>query len=283
MNYLNSWAETMNLFNKSEVKKEENVSEKYKEQIKELTLLSDILITNVLRNNKPVAELILRTILNEPKLTIKELEVQKTIPNYKKRGVRLDMYAVDIENKVYNVEVQRVNEGASKRRARFNASLIDKDLLNPSEDFEKLPDVYVIFITERDVLGSGLAVYEIEKRIKQTGELFDDGSHVIYVNASVVEDTEIGRLMHDFREENANKMYNSLLAEAVRFFKEDKKGVEVMNNSLEKLVVEGKMEEKIETVKRFYKLGLSFNQIAQGTELNVEQVKEIISNMNNEV
>lgn len=280
---MNSWAETIKEFNKSEVKKEENVSEKYKEQIKELTLLSDILITNVLRNNKPVAELILRTILNEPKLTIKELEVQKTIPNYKKRGVRLDMYAVDIENKVYNVEVQRVNEGASKRRARFNASLIDKDLLNPSEDFEKLPDVYIIFITERDVLGSGLAVYEIEKRIKQTGELFDDGSHVIYVNASVVEDTEIGRLMHDFREENANKMYNSLLAEAVRFFKEDKKGVEVMNNSLEKLVVEGKMEEKIEIVRRSYKKGLTIEVIADVVNLPIQEVKEIISNMNNEV
>lgn len=40
--------------------------------------------------------------------------------------------------------------------------------LNPSEDFEKLPESYVIFITRNDVLGGGLPIYHVERTIRET-------------------------------------------------------------------------------------------------------------------
>ena len=48
------------------------------------------------------------------------------------------------------------------------------------------------------MIGKGLAVYHIDKYIKETGELFDDGSHILYVNGAYRDDSAIGKLMHDF-------------------------------------------------------------------------------------
>ena len=46
-------------------------------------------------------------------------------------------------------------------------------------------------------------------------------------------------------------------------------------------VVKGAMKEKGDTVKRFAKMGLSLDQIAQGTNLTLKQVKEILELPNN--
>lgn len=61
-----------------------------------------------------------------------------------------------------------------------------------------MKDNYVIFITEHDVLKGNLPLYTIDRFIKENGEAFNDGSHIIYVNASHRDaSTALGRLMHD--------------------------------------------------------------------------------------
>ena len=59
------------------------------------------------------------------------------------------------ENHVYNIEVQRNDKGAGVKRARYNSSLIDANVTEPGDEYEKLNETYVIFITENDVLGGG--------------------------------------------------------------------------------------------------------------------------------
>ena len=77
--------------------------------------------------------------------------------------------------------------------------MLDAHSLRPKEDFDALRDSYVIFLTEHDVIEKGLPLYRIERRIEETGELFDDGEHIIYVNgADRNSSTELGKLMHDF-------------------------------------------------------------------------------------
>ena len=82
----------------------------------------------------------------------------------------------------------------------------------------------VIFITENDVLGDGLPIYHIERVIRENGKLFDDGTHIIYVNAEINDDTELGRLMHDLKCERVEDMDNKVLADRVDYFKNDKRG-----------------------------------------------------------
>ncbi len=75
---------------------------------------------------------------------------------------------------------------------------MDANLLKKGEDFDKLPETWVIFITENDVMGKGLPLYPIERCFLGTGERFEDGSHILYVNGAYRGDTPIGKLMHDF-------------------------------------------------------------------------------------
>lgn len=54
--------------------------------------------------------------------------------------------------------------------------------LNPDQDFDELPESYVIFITRDDILGYGLPIYYIDRQIKKINKAFQDEAHIIYVN-----------------------------------------------------------------------------------------------------
>lgn len=61
---------------------------------------------------------------------------------------------------------------------------MDANALPEGMDYKKLPESYVIFITEADVLGKGKPLYVIRRTIEGDGEPFGDGSHIVYVNGS---------------------------------------------------------------------------------------------------
>lgn len=82
-------------------------------------------------------------------------------------------------------------------------------------------------------MGKGLPIYSIERCIMETGELFGDGEHIKYVNGKYRGQSQLGRLMHDFSCTKASDMYYKTLAERVRFYKEDKEGVEIMCKAME--------------------------------------------------
>ena len=76
---------------------------------------------------------------------------------------------------------------------------MDANALPEGADYEKLPESYVIFITETDVLGKGKPLYVIERTIKGDGDFFDDGTHIVYVNSSIVDtETPLGKLITIF-------------------------------------------------------------------------------------
>lgn len=77
-------------------------------------------------------------------------------------------------------------------------SLLDAKSLPKGEYFDKIHENYVIFITREDVLKGLLPIYHIHRMIDENGSSFADGSHIIYVNAKIHNDTPLGMLMHDF-------------------------------------------------------------------------------------
>lgn len=66
----------------------------------------------------------------------------------------------------------------------------------------KLNETYIIFITENDIIKKGLPIYHIDRTIRETGELFGDASHIIYVNSQIKDETA-WKLMHDFSDLDA--------------------------------------------------------------------------------
>ena len=63
--------------------------------------------------------------------------------------------------------------------------------------------------------------------------MFDDGSHIVYVNGNYKGDDTVGRLMHDFGCKEAKDMYYPELAKGVKHFKEEG-GREKMCEAVEK-------------------------------------------------
>ena len=106
----------------------------------------------------------------------------------------------------------------------------------------------MIFITENDVIGDDEPLYMIEKQIINTGKAFDDGQHIIYVNGSDRDAaTALGRLMNDFFCTSADDMHYKILADRVRYYKEDAKGVETMCKVIEDMRAEVRAEVRKET------------------------------------
>ena len=112
--------------------------------------------------------------------------------------MRLDVYAEDTNGTKYDIEIQRSDGGANPRRARYISSMIDSDTLLTGDDYSRLPESFVIFITETDVLKGNQPLYIIDRTINGTADKFNDGSHIIYVNSQIQNDTRLGKLMRDF-------------------------------------------------------------------------------------
>ena len=180
-----------------------------------------------------------------------------------------------------NVKVQRSDKGAGRKRARYNSSMMDANLLKKGEDFDKLPETWVIFITENDVMGKGLPLYPIERCFLGTGERFEDGSHILYVNGAYRGDTPIGKLMHDFSCTDAADMYYGTLADRVRFFKESKEGIEIMCRAMEDMRNQTLKDGMINVAKKMLEDGtITLEKIAEFVGLSVEEVKKIKTDQN---
>ena len=218
------------------------VKKQYSEEtlkiLEQLRLFDDDFMTMVFDENIEATELLLNIILERNDMEVIKVEKQEVQKEMKNplvggRGVRLDIYAKDSEGLVYDIEVQRSDAGADVHRARFNSAMLDVRMLKEGQDFSEINESYVIFITQGDVVGTGLPIYHADRVFRETKESFGDGNHIVYVNGSYEGENPIGKLMHDFRCYNADDMFYSKLADQVRFYKDTEKGREIMCKVIE--------------------------------------------------
>ena len=230
----------------------EEIERKHQEdlrRIRNFRLMDDDFMTKCFEGDPQYIELVLRIILEMPDLTVIHVRTQVFVENLLNRSVRLDIVAADSVGRRMNVEIQRSDSGAGWKRARYNSSMMDIGLLEKSADFNALPEVWVIFITEHDVIGKGKPLYHIERCILETGKVIQDGSHILYVNGAYRGDSPIGKLMHDFSCTNPADMNYKTLADRVRFFKESKEGVAIMCKVIEDMRRQERQEGIEETMR----------------------------------
>lgn len=257
--------------------KERDLDRKHQEdlvRIRNFRLMDDDFMSKVFEDTA-CAEFLLKVILNRDDLTVQEVHGQHDIKNLQGRSVRLDILAVDEKNRAYNIEVQRSDRGAGAKRARYNSSLLDANLTQPGDGYDALNETYIIFITERDVLKRNLPIYHINRIIEETGEAFGDEAHIIYVNSQIKDETALGKLMHDFSCTDPEDMKYPVLAERVKYFKEDTKGVTTMCRALELMRDETIHEKAVDVALSMLADGLSYEQIAKYTKLSVEEIKTL--------
>ena len=227
--------------------------------------------------DKLCAEFLLKIILNRDDLIVREVHGQHDLKNLQGRSVRLDILAVDHANRIYNIEVQRSDRGAVAKRARYNSSLLDANLTEKGNAYDALNETYVIFITENDVLKRNLPIYHINRVIEETGEAFGDEAHIIYVNSQIRDETALGKLMHDFTCTDPDDMNYPVLAQRVRYFKEDTKGVTTMCRAMEEMRDATAREAKLEIARTMLEDNVPYEAIARYTKLSVDEIKALDS------
>ena len=267
------------------VEEKKNFKEEYLEKLKQFRLMDDDFMSKCFEDNIECTELVIRIVLNREDLKIEKVHTQHRIKNLQGRSIILDIYATDGQGKKYNIEIQRSDKGAHAKRARYNSSLIDANITEPGEAYENLAETYVIFITEKDVLGYGLPIYHIERTIQEVGELLDDEEHIIYVNGEYRDDSPIGILMQDFSCTDPEKIHYKQLADRMRYFKEDEKGVAVMCKMMEDMRNEAASVAELAVKKKMARKLLiegkrSLEAIAEFTELSLDEVEELAKQVN---
>ena len=204
--------------------------------IEGLSMMNNKFMNLMLDENVSAAQIMLRVILKDDKIKVKNVRIQRFIQNIYGHSAQLDILAEDGFGRYFNVEVQRSDEGASVRRARFYSSVLDTQFLQANRDYNELPDSYIIFITENDVFKKGLPLYSVERVIKEESSDFSDGSYIVYVNSNCRDNTALGRLMQDLYCTEPAKLHYKEFAERMEFLKCSKEGEEKMTDIIELLL-----------------------------------------------
>lgn len=242
--------------------------EQVRKTIAELTLFDDDLMSKVFDENIEATSLLLRIILKQKNIIVTKVKGQEELKNpiVGGRTIKLDISAILDNGEQIDIEVQRDTSGSHPKRVRFHSSMLDSRMLKEKEKFKALKDSYVIFICDHDKFQQGLPLYHIDRYIRETQELFQDGSHIIYVNGKYDGNDEIGQLMHDFRCVESKDIHFKELADGVRHFKETEEGCEIMCDAFEKLAIEREIDIKAEAVKN----------LMEETRWSVEKAMEVL-------
>ncbi len=249
------------------------------ERLKSLRYMDDDFMSVCLADNFEGVELILRIVLRQEDITVKSVRTQEPLKNLQGRSAVLDVHAIDSTGKEFDVEIQRKDAGAGAKRARHNSSLLDAHILKTGDDTENIPDSYVIFITENDVMKGNQSIYPVERyvTIGENKVLFGDGSHIIYVNGKYRGNDEIGKLMHDFSCTNPDDMNYETLAKKARYFKQDEKGIAAMCKIMEDMRNEAALNNARETAERLIKKGkMTLEEIAECVPLlSIDELRKM--------
>ena len=217
--------------------------------------MDDTFMRCLFKDNIALTELVLRIILNKKDLSVTKIETQADMKRVTgARSICLDAAATDAEGVKYDIEVQRASDGARPERARYHSSVMDIENLDAGQEFEELPTTYIIFITEKDVFGKGEPYYIIGSMNFTSGEKFPDRRNIVYVNGTYEGDSEIGKLMHDFRCSDPDEMCYDLIKKKAKYLKESEEGVahmcKIMEEALEQEARESRERTTLEHIKK---------------------------------
>lgn len=209
-----------------------NLQEK-QEKVKDFRPIDDVFF-EVLAKSTAVCQEILRVIMEDNNLVVIQVITQSSERNLYGRSVRLDALCTLGNGTKCNIEVQRSNNDDHLRRARFNASSITVKESNPGDHFKDILELYIVYISESDFFKKGKTIYHVDKVLRETGTVIDDGLHEIFVNTQINDGTYIAELMSCFlKKEVKNPKFPAISAEVARL-KETEGGTRAVCEVMEK-------------------------------------------------
>lgn len=186
-------------------------------QFKDLNLNNAFLFA-ALANDPEACQLLLKLILGRdiPKVNVKT--EHNILLNSDTKCVRLDVNARSEYEVNYNVEAQNSNEHNIVRRSRFYQAQLDVAELKPGDDYNKLPESFVIFICTFDPFGRGLYQYTFIEKCVEDGVPLGDGTCKIFFSTVGENKEEVQKDLIEFlgyyensTDEYVNRVNNPLI------------------------------------------------------------------------
>ena len=164
-----------------------------RKSLKELNLLDRFLFDEAMADPQTMRD-VLEIILGK-EIVLKHLpqaeKEERTSPIY--RGIRLDVWSMDEEDTIYDVEAQLKNTHNLAKRSRYYQSVIDSRLFETGVvNFNELNDVYIILIAPFDLFGEKRYLYTFDMSCRENREItLDDGAVRVFLNTHGKNDGEV--------------------------------------------------------------------------------------------
>ena len=230
-----------------------------------------------------------------------------------KRGIRLDVYIAD-SNRVFDLEMQTTNQKNLGCRMRYYQSLIDAELLDKGANFNDLKESNIIFFCTFDPFRKGLPQYTFCNSCEELPDLkLDDKCRKIAYNVNAfekVDDEKIRKLLEFISTgKSETPLTNKICKELKRvqgneewraeymtweMLKQDtydsgfsageeygiaigeKRGILLgRNEGISLGITQGEHKKAVETARKFLSMGLSIEQVANGTGLSIEEIEKL--------
>ena len=225
--------------------------------VEKLTLFHDTFMKVVL-NDLEVCQYVIRILMDDPTIEIVDVRNQYRLARLTSKDSILDILAEDSRGRFYNLEIQRDTTPDHPRRTRLYGAMVDGEYLQKGEDYDAMPEVYVIYISRTDLWKMGRMETPVKKYLEgqREDEQYDDGQHVIYVNAAVNDGSKKAALLHYFKTADPDDMSQGPLSRRVRYLKREEGGLNEMceysqriyNGGKEEGLAQGRREGKLEGI-----------------------------------
>ena len=268
----------------------------------DLTITDDFMFCKVM-SDPDICKELLEILLH---IKIERLEFQEPQKSFKltseSRGIRLDVYVKD-SNRVFDIELQTTNERNLELRTRYYQGVMDISELEKGEFYSNMKESYIIFICMFDPFGADMPIYTVKQTFTENEKLiFDDKTHKIFYNVNAFEklsnDVETkafleylckhqstskftdtleravyrNRNNQNWRKDYMTLAYNLSLAAEKAAKKAREEGISIGRNEGISL---GAQQKAIETAKKFLAMGLSVEQVADGTGLSIDEIEKL--------
>lgn len=274
--------------------------------LKELNLMDRFLFNEVMEDvetQQTVLSIIFEkdvTLMSQPE-TEKEVRVSPLL-----RTIRMDLYTMDEERRIYNTEMQKTKKPDLQKRSRYYQGLIDVGLLEPGvPDYNRLNDTCLIMIMPFDLFGYKKYQYTFLPRCVEVPELaLEDGAMRIFLNTRGENPEEVSEELVEFLQYVENTTDDAIkdsqsprirqIQERVHKVKNNEKaGIRYMQAWEEKYYDRqeareeglaagreaGRSEMLVAMIEKKLKKGKTVEMIAEELEESVEKIEKIISSI----
>ena len=210
---------------------------KIREEARKLNPIDDLMFRKMAEDTEFCQE-ILRVILEDNQLIVLESTPQWTGANLQGRSVILDAKCIKGNGAQVDIEVQKADDDDHQRRVRYNSAILTTNIADPGIKFEKIPDVCVVFISKFDIFEGNLPLYHVDRIVRETGKIANNGLEEVYINTKIKDDSEVSKLMEVFVDDNAYNSKFPKTSNIKRRYKETEGGLNIMCEIMERITTE---------------------------------------------